>query len=191
MRKLGFEETPDYDFLRELFAKVMKNMNEVDDQRYDWNELNGGRGWESQIVRLFHSSENTELIILFLLASGLQLKSGYPGQATRDYRARSTGGGTAATQFTAGCNPRPASSALTSTRPTREQDTAHSERARPWAVYRLGAEQRRGPHRRLRTRWHCQPTREPAGHRDGRGTPLCVRAERVWCAGRADGSTLR
>ncbi|CAL1704733.1 unnamed protein product [Somion occarium] len=25
VRKLGFEETPDYDFLRELFAKVMKN----------------------------------------------------------------------------------------------------------------------------------------------------------------------
>ena len=54
MRKLGFEETPDYDFLRELFSKVMKNMGEVDDQRYDWNELNGGRGWESQIVRLYH-----------------------------------------------------------------------------------------------------------------------------------------
>lgn len=53
MRKLGFEETPDYDFLRELFSKVMKNMGEVDDQRYDWNELNGGRGWESQIVRLY------------------------------------------------------------------------------------------------------------------------------------------
>lgn len=53
VRKLGFEETPDYDFLRELFAKVMKNMNEVDDQRYDWNELNGGRGWESQIVRIY------------------------------------------------------------------------------------------------------------------------------------------
>ncbi|EJD02442.1 kinase-like protein [Fomitiporia mediterranea MF3/22] len=49
VRKLGFEETPDYDFLRELFTKVMKNMGEVDDQRYDWNELNGGRGWESQL----------------------------------------------------------------------------------------------------------------------------------------------
>lgn len=55
MRKLGFEEAPDYDFLRELFAKVMKNNGDVDDQRYDWNELNGGRGWESQIVRLVHS----------------------------------------------------------------------------------------------------------------------------------------
>ncbi|KAI5121654.1 hypothetical protein M0805_002730 [Coniferiporia weirii] len=50
VRKLGFEETPDYEFLRELFAKVLKNLGEVDDKRYDWNELNGGRGWESQVL---------------------------------------------------------------------------------------------------------------------------------------------
>lgn len=43
VRKLGFEETPDYDFLRELFAKVMKNNNDVDDGVFDWNELNGMR----------------------------------------------------------------------------------------------------------------------------------------------------
>ena len=30
VRKLGFEETPDYDFLRDLFAKVMKNNGDVD-----------------------------------------------------------------------------------------------------------------------------------------------------------------
>ena len=66
VRKLGFEETPDYDFLRELFAKVMKNKSDIDDQVYDWNLLNGkpsylvccprliidcsftgGKGWES------------------------------------------------------------------------------------------------------------------------------------------------
>ena len=41
VRKLGFEEAPDYDFLRELFAKVMKNNGDVDDQVYDWNLLNG------------------------------------------------------------------------------------------------------------------------------------------------------
>lgn len=41
VRKLGFEETPDYDFLRELFAKVMKNSGDIDDQVYDWNLLNG------------------------------------------------------------------------------------------------------------------------------------------------------
>jgi casein kinase 1 len=41
VRKLGFEETPDYDFLRELFAKVMKSNNDVDDGIFDWNLLNG------------------------------------------------------------------------------------------------------------------------------------------------------
>jgi hypothetical protein len=41
VRKLGFEETPDYEFLRELFAKVMKNNNDVDDGVYDWNLLHG------------------------------------------------------------------------------------------------------------------------------------------------------
>lgn len=41
VRKLGFEETPDYDFLRELFAKVLKNNGDVEDGVYDWNLLNG------------------------------------------------------------------------------------------------------------------------------------------------------
>ena len=49
VRKLGFEETPDYEFLRELFLKVIKNMGDVEDDVYDWNLLNGGRGWESQV----------------------------------------------------------------------------------------------------------------------------------------------
>jgi len=49
VRKLGFEETPDYDFLRELFSKVMKNNNDLDDGVYDWNLLNGGKGWEASV----------------------------------------------------------------------------------------------------------------------------------------------
>ncbi|CAK5277658.1 unnamed protein product [Mycena citricolor] len=49
VRKLGFEETPDYDFLRELFSKVLKNNNDADDGVYDWNLLNGGRGWEASL----------------------------------------------------------------------------------------------------------------------------------------------
>lgn len=47
VRKLGFEETPDYEFLRELFSKVLKNMGELEDGVYDWMLLNGGKGWES------------------------------------------------------------------------------------------------------------------------------------------------
>ncbi|KAN0092794.1 Protein kinase-like domain containing protein [Tylopilus felleus] len=47
VRKLGFEESPDYDFLRELFAKVLKNIGEQDDGIYDWMLLNNGKGWEA------------------------------------------------------------------------------------------------------------------------------------------------
>jgi len=47
VRKLGFEETPDYDFLRELFTKVLKNMGEVEDGIYDWHLLaQNGKTWE-------------------------------------------------------------------------------------------------------------------------------------------------
>ncbi|CAO3628666.1 unnamed protein product [Cunninghamella echinulata] len=46
VRKLGFEESPDYDFLRELFSKAIKNIGETDDGLYDWCLLNNGKGWE-------------------------------------------------------------------------------------------------------------------------------------------------
>ena len=52
VRKLGFEETPDYDFLRELFSKVLKNMGETEDGVYDWMLLNNGKGWEAGAVSL-------------------------------------------------------------------------------------------------------------------------------------------
>ncbi|KAL1931780.1 hypothetical protein VTP01DRAFT_9924 [Rhizomucor pusillus] len=51
VRKLGFEETPDYDFLRELFTKVIKNAGEVEDGVYDWMLLNNGKGWETLTKR--------------------------------------------------------------------------------------------------------------------------------------------
>ncbi|KAF9533759.1 kinase-like domain-containing protein [Crepidotus variabilis] len=47
VRKLGFEETPDYDFLRDLFTKVLKTLGEPEDGVYDWMLLNGGKGWEA------------------------------------------------------------------------------------------------------------------------------------------------
>ncbi|CAG8534432.1 6204_t:CDS:2, partial [Acaulospora colombiana] len=47
VRKLGFEDNPDYDYLRELFTKVLKNSNEAEDGIYDWMLLNGGKGWEA------------------------------------------------------------------------------------------------------------------------------------------------
>jgi casein kinase 1 len=47
VRKLGFEESPDYDFLRELFSKVLKSIGEVEDGVFDWMLLNGGKGFEA------------------------------------------------------------------------------------------------------------------------------------------------
>lgn len=55
VRKLTFDETPDYDFLRELFSTALKNGGEEDDQQYDWMMLNNGRGWEVNSV----SADNT------------------------------------------------------------------------------------------------------------------------------------
>lgn len=52
VRKLGFEETPDYDFLRELFTKVLKTLGEPEDGIFDWMLLNNGKGWEASNVRL-------------------------------------------------------------------------------------------------------------------------------------------
>ncbi|THH07464.1 hypothetical protein EW145_g3372 [Phellinidium pouzarii] len=46
VRKLGFEEAPDYNFLRDLFLKVLKNLGESDDRMFDWCLLNNGKGWE-------------------------------------------------------------------------------------------------------------------------------------------------
>ena len=43
VRKLGFEEQPDYDFLRDLFTKVLKTLHETEDNTFDWTLL---KGWE-------------------------------------------------------------------------------------------------------------------------------------------------
>ena len=51
VRKLGFEETPDYDFLRELFTKVLKSSGEQEDGVFDWMLLNNGKGWEAGTSR--------------------------------------------------------------------------------------------------------------------------------------------
>lgn len=50
VRKLGFEETPDYDFLRELLSQVLANNKEPEDGVYDWMLLNNGKGWEAGSV---------------------------------------------------------------------------------------------------------------------------------------------
>jgi casein kinase 1 len=44
VRDLGFEDTPDYDYLRDLFTAALKNTGEVEDGEYDWMKLNRSRG---------------------------------------------------------------------------------------------------------------------------------------------------
>lgn len=46
MRNLGFEDTPDYDYLRDILTQALKNAGEVEDGEYDWMKLNNGRGWD-------------------------------------------------------------------------------------------------------------------------------------------------
>jgi len=40
-RNLGFEETPDYDHLRELLTKALRDIGEVEDGEYDWVKQGG------------------------------------------------------------------------------------------------------------------------------------------------------
>ncbi|WFD20034.1 non-specific serine/threonine protein kinase [Malassezia caprae] len=51
VRKLGFEETPDYDFLRELFSKVLRDRGVVEDGVYDWLLLNESKQADSEASR--------------------------------------------------------------------------------------------------------------------------------------------
>ncbi|KAJ9150058.1 Casein kinase I [Coniochaeta hoffmannii] len=39
VRNLGFEDTPDYDYLRELFTQALKDVGGVEDGEYDWMKV--------------------------------------------------------------------------------------------------------------------------------------------------------
>ena len=47
VRNLGFEDTPDYDYLKSLFDAILKKDGDVDNGQYDWIYLNNGKGWEA------------------------------------------------------------------------------------------------------------------------------------------------
>ncbi|KAK1994386.1 kinase-like protein [Colletotrichum falcatum] len=49
VRNLGFEDTPDYDYLRELFTQALKNTGEVEDGEYDWMKISkdSSKGWDA------------------------------------------------------------------------------------------------------------------------------------------------
>jgi casein kinase 1 len=87
VRNLGFEDTPDYDYLRDLFTQALKNTGEVEDGEYDWMKLNNGKGWEAikQHVTQHHlhspnavpNSSQREL-------HGVQVRGQNPGRLTAD-----------------------------------------------------------------------------------------------------------
>ena len=70
VRNLGFEDTPDYDYLRELFTKALQNTGEVEDGEYDWMKLNNGKGWDVQ--RSSQSQPNAEAGISRVAVAGGQ-----------------------------------------------------------------------------------------------------------------------
>ena len=53
--KLGFEGTPDYNFLHNLFAKVLCQNGDSDDGMFDWALLNGGKGIDARSVHAQYS----------------------------------------------------------------------------------------------------------------------------------------
>lgn len=46
VRKLKFDEAPDYAFLQALFDKALNRLGTTDDGLYDWLLMNDGKGWQ-------------------------------------------------------------------------------------------------------------------------------------------------
>ncbi|KAF2967649.1 hypothetical protein GQX73_g5914 [Xylaria multiplex] len=61
VRNLGFEDTPDYDYLRELFTQALKNTGEVEDGEYDWMKINkeSAKGWDAMHKHITDWREHT------------------------------------------------------------------------------------------------------------------------------------
>ena len=92
MRNLGFEDTPDYDYLRDLFTQALKNTGEVEDGEYDWMKLNNGKGWEAIKA---HPSHHLHAANQVPNSSARALGPGGAGVGTETPRGASTPGVTA------------------------------------------------------------------------------------------------
>jgi casein kinase 1 len=58
VRKLGFDEGPDYEFLRELFTIVLKTFGEQDDGVFDWMLLSNKSGGDTPAALLAQAHAN-------------------------------------------------------------------------------------------------------------------------------------
>lgn len=47
VRNLHFEETPNYDYMRDLMTEALRSVGEIEDGEYDWMLLNDRRGFDS------------------------------------------------------------------------------------------------------------------------------------------------
>jgi casein kinase 1 len=63
VRELGFEDAPDYDYLRGLFDTILKKEGNTDDGQYDWMYINNGKGWEASAVFPLSIHSNSETSI--------------------------------------------------------------------------------------------------------------------------------
>jgi casein kinase 1 len=54
VRNLGFEDTPDYDYLRQLFTLAAEQAKVTEDGEYDWMKSKGDKDYESAVA--FHNA---------------------------------------------------------------------------------------------------------------------------------------
>ncbi|KAI9787787.1 MAG: casein kinase I [Peltula sp. TS41687] len=114
VRNLGFEDTPDYDYLRDLFTQALKNTGEVEDGEYDWMKINNGKGWE---MMKNHPSQ-----------IHLHQANGVPNSSQRELHGTTRGGPQTPAQLTAArlnaAQPPPPSPAKPGLGKTRERQSA-------------------------------------------------------------------
>lgn len=85
VRNLGFEDTPDYEHLRELFLQALSRTGEKDDGIYDWMLLNNGKGWEANNK---HSS-SSQVQNNYVPASAAELRQNVQGGRTQAHASQS------------------------------------------------------------------------------------------------------
>lgn len=84
VRNLGFEDTPDYDYLRELFLLALDRTGETDDGVYDWMLLNNGKGWEANSK----TSSSSQAQNNYVPASAAELRQNVQGGRTQAHASQ-------------------------------------------------------------------------------------------------------
>ncbi|BFZ59856.1 Palmitoylated plasma membrane-bound casein kinase [Saitoella coloradoensis] len=83
VRNLGFEDTPDYDYLRDLFSNVLRKSGEAEDGTYDWQLLNNGKGWEAGAKGASTSQAHLMPANNYPTGSAAELRHGQQASAAR------------------------------------------------------------------------------------------------------------